>query len=148
MSTGADIILADATSPTPVNRTFSWSGEDQNGVSRWVDRSGGIPVGYPRIDISLREPKGSKRTLPGQQAVGVMRALMTISRPVMETLGTETSTGIPPAPTVAYVPFFTGEFLLPDRSVTYDRATLLKFVGNLCLNSQIIATIVNLDKPR
>lgn len=147
MSVGSNIILADAAG-TPVNKTFTWSGQDAKGVSHWFDRSGGIPLGYGHIDISHRSSRSSKRTAAGAQAVSVSRTIMTLSRPVMETLGTETSTGIPPAPTVSHVPFAKVEFITPDRSASYDRATLLKMLGNLCLNSQIIAAVVDYDQPR
>jgi hypothetical protein len=105
-----------------VNRTFDPDGFRLPGVTRWVDRSGGISVGYPAIELSVRRPvNGSK----------LYRVKMTVSLPTLEQTSPSTASGIQPAPTKAYECFATLEFLLPERSALWERQALFDTVHSL-----------------
>lgn len=105
-----------------VNRTFDPDGFKLPGVVRWVDRSGGISIGYPAIELSVRRPvNGSK----------VYRVTMTVSLPTLEQTSPSTASGIQPAPTKAYECFCKMEFLLPERSLLWERSALFDTVHSL-----------------
>jgi hypothetical protein len=60
MTAIAALTLADGQG-TPVNHTFSPDGIDGAGVAAWVDRSGGIALGFPKITLSMRSPSKTNR---------------------------------------------------------------------------------------
>jgi len=103
------------------NRTFVPIGYVQD-VAKWQDTSGGIQVGYPHFELSVRPPvNGSK----------VNRVTLTVSLPTLEQTSASTASGIQPAPMKAYDCFFKGEFLLPERSARWERVALLNTVISL-----------------
>lgn len=46
---------------TPVAHTFSPVSIDAAGIAKWVDRVGGISIGFPTVTLSVREPSKSSR---------------------------------------------------------------------------------------
>jgi len=147
MSAGSNIVLADAKT-TPVSHTFTWAGNDAKGISHWVDRSQGTPIGDWRISMSVREP--IRRNKPGQllQATGVYRVEVTLAEPILEVLTPATFNGVQAAPTVSYIPRAQVVLFMPERSSLVDRASLTKMLGNLLLHAQATEAAVNLDLPR
>lgn len=98
-----------------VDATFSPEGKNAQGLTSWVDRSGGIAQGYPRFTLMVRQPlKGSRIT----------KVTAKLVRPTMETVTASTSTGIAPAPTKAYDCMSIIEFFLPERSSFAEREAL------------------------
>lgn len=49
-----NLVLADRTSPTPVNHTFTPVGINQQGVGEVANISG-VPVGYERVTVSMKK---------------------------------------------------------------------------------------------
>jgi len=100
-----------------VNRTFDPIGYVRPGVARWEDRSDGIQVGYPVMELSVRRPgNGSK----------VSRVTFTLSLPTLEQTSASTASGIQPAPTRAYDHRVKVEFLCPERGAQWERKALMQ----------------------
>jgi hypothetical protein len=114
-----------------VTRTFDPEGFQLPGVARWVDRSGGIALGYPALTLQVRAPTKTSR---------VYRVTAKIVLPRLEQTSASTATGIQPAPTKAYDCTCIMEFLLPERSEAWERQTILDLAM-----SMFMATITASD---
>lgn len=135
-----------------VDRTYDPEGFSLPGVARWVDRSGGIQVGYPAFTLSVRRPtKGSR----------VFKVTAKLVLPTLETISASTATGIAPAPTKAYDHTCVIEFMLPERGALAERTVLLNNVISLFMStinasdgsptdatgSPLRAAVLNFDPP-
>jgi len=124
MSTFAQVLLSDiidvaslktSSATVGVNKTYDPVGYVAPGVARWEDRSGGIPIGFPTVTLSVRPPSKTSR---------VYKVTAKLSLPTLEQTSASTSTGIQPAPVQAYACQAIMEFLLPERSTTAERQKL------------------------
>lgn len=131
MAAIAALTLADGQA-TPVSRTFSPENIDAAGVAKYKDRSGGIALGYPTVSLGIRPPSKDSR---------LYRVTVKIATPVLEVTSPSTLTGIQPAPTLAYTPLFTGEFVLSERSTLAERKNLLAFVKNMLANAVVTSAV-------
>lgn len=139
-----NIVLADAQG-TPVNHTFVPIGPDKEGVFWFEDQSQATANGYWRVSMSLKRPPIAQA---GQSTNGrTFRALIGLHEPVLETLGTNTVSGIPPAPTVSYVSRAFSEYVLPERASLQNRKDLRKMMANLNAEAQYIALVEQLTMP-
>jgi hypothetical protein len=102
--------------------TLSPEGISPQGVASWVDRSGGIAIGYPRLTMSVRPPTKASR---------IYKVTMKLVLPTLEVTAPSTSTGIQPAPTKAYDCTAVLEFFLPERSTAAERRLLFDRVNTL-----------------
>lgn len=94
---------------------YSPVGFVQPGVAKWADRSGGIPLLYPSLTVSVRLPtSGSK----------VCRVVTKLVLPTADVTAPSTSTGIQPAPSKAYECLAQLEMVFPERSTQAERNTL------------------------
>lgn len=140
----SNIVLADALG-TPVNHTFVPLGPDSKGVFWFEDQSQASANGYWRISYSLTRPDIAQT---GQSTANrTFRVKIGLHEPVLETLGTNTVTGIPPAPTVAYIPRSFTEYVLPERASLQNRKDLRKMTYNLLNESQCVALVESLLMP-
>jgi len=102
--------LVTTSATVGVDRTLSPSGFITQGVPRWEDRAGGVPVGYPSLSMSFRRPQGQNRNY---------KVSLRVHIPTLEQI----------APSViwtkAYDCAFFGEFVLPERSTVVERSALL-----------------------
>lgn len=89
--------------------------------AKFVDRSGGITVGYPELMFNVSLPSKTSRMTKVR-----MKAVV----PVLEVVNAATYNGITPAPTKAYDMTFDGTFFLPERSTLADRKDILAYVKN------------------
>jgi hypothetical protein len=105
-----------------VTRTFDPEGFTAPGVARWVDRSGGIAIGYPSVTLRVRPPNKASR---------IYRVSANVVLPSLEVASPSTATGFTPAPQVAYSHMFSGEWLLPERGLAWERQALLDLVMSL-----------------
>jgi hypothetical protein len=105
-----------------VNRTYDPEGFQLPGVARWVDRSGGIAIGYPAITLSVRPPSKTSR---------VYKIIAKIVLPTLEQTSASTATGIQPAPMKAYDHTCVLEFMLPERGALWERQALFDTVFSL-----------------
>jgi len=141
MSAVANIVLNDAQA-TPVAHTFIPLGPDAKGVWWWEDQTGSSPLGYNRISMQLsRAAVGAAGVAASTNTSRVKIRLYT---PKLETLGTNDA-GITPPNQVAYVPNFTGEFVISDRSILQDRKDLRKYIDFLMAETQLTNMVENLQ---
>jgi len=131
----AALVLADGQA-TPVNHTFAPLGTDSTGVAKWVDRSGGIAIGYPTVTMQVREPSKSVRNY---------KVTRRIVLPILEQTSPSTATGIQPAPTVAYNLIQDVTWVLPERSTLAQRQDLLAFAKNFDANAVLTEAVKNYD---
>lgn len=104
-----------------VDKTFSPEGFISPGVARWVDRSGGIALGYPAVTMSVRPPSKTSR---------MYKVTAKVVLPTLEQTSASTATGIQPAPTKAYDCSCVMEFMLPERSTLAERQALFSVVAS------------------
>lgn len=131
----AVLTLADGQS-TPVNHTFSPVRIDSAGVAKWVDRVGGIAIGFPTVTLSIREPS------KGQKDYKVIRKVVV---PVLDISSPSTSTGIQPAPSRAFELKCTTEWALPERSTAAQRADLLAYCKNFDATTVLTDCVKNFE---
>nr|QDH86498.1 MAG: hypothetical protein H2RhizoLitter491576_000004 [Leviviridae sp.] len=105
-----------------VDTTLNPEGINPNGISAWVDRSGGIAIGSPRLTMSVRPPTKASR---------IYKIQAKLVLPTLEQTSASTSTGIQPAPTKAYDCTCVMEFFLPERSTLAERQKLFSQVASL-----------------
>lgn len=105
-----------------VDSTLNPERIDPNGIARWVDRSGGIAIGYPMLSMSVRPPTKASR---------VYKVQLKLVLPTLEQTSPSTATGIQPAPTKAYDCTCVMEFMLPERSTQAERQKLFSQVASL-----------------
>jgi hypothetical protein len=108
------------------DRTFSPEGFKQAGVAKWVDRAGGIAIGYPAFTMSIRPPTQTSR---------MYKVTAKVVIPTLEQTSPSTSSGIQPAPTKAYDCTCVMEWMLPERSTLLERQTLLSNVKSLLVRT-------------
>lgn len=128
---------------TPVAKTFEPVDIDQQNVAHYAETSGGIPIGYGRLSISLRPPSTSLKAGASSKE-GVYRVLLKIEVPELEVSSPSTGSGLQPAPTVAYVTMCKMEFLMPARGALLDRAHALAYAKNALAHATVEDVVKNL----
>lgn len=109
-----------------VDATFDPAGINAQGVAKWEQRSGGIPLGYPTLTLLNRGPsKGS----------AVYKVTAKLSIPTMEQTSASTASGIQPAPTKAYDCTVIMDFLLPSRSTLAERQKLFSYLRSILMTT-------------
>lgn len=120
MAIRAPINLTDAAA-VPVVHVFD-PAETKDGVLIFVDRLNPVFIGQNRLStvqrLATRQTKASKMSWK-------------LETPILEQTSPSTSTGIQPAPTVAYTPLFQMDFVLPDRCTLQERKNLLAMARDL-----------------
>lgn len=140
MAVATNIVLADAQA-TPVNHTFVPQGRDKDGFYYYEDQSSTNPLGWWKVGLHVSKPIVSK---PGATASGQpARVKVKLLLPVLESLSTADS-GLTPAPVIAYIPAFHGEFVMSLRGVKLDRQNVRKMAYNLMNNPQVVAAVEDL----
>lgn len=137
----SNIVLADAQA-TPVNHTFAPQGADSNGVEYLTDYSGPNAIGYWKISLQTLAPQNARAGEDSKNRT--YRVKVGLHEPILETLSNSTSSGILPAPTVAYIPRAFIEYVLPERSTLQNRKDIWKMLHLLAANSQIQDFVENL----
>lgn len=141
MTVATSIVLADAQG-TPVDHTFVPMGPDADGVFWFVDQSQANAIGFWRISVKTKQPPQSVAS--GQNsATRNYRITIGLHEPVLETLSNDSS-GLTPAPTVAYVPKSVTEYVISERSTLQNRKDLRKMTGFLQIDTNIEAVVESL----
>lgn len=130
-----NVVINDGAT-TPVAHTFAPVGV-VGSLATLADRIGGIPVGYGKITVNIREPQN------GQS--GVYKVSIKVMVPTLDVTSPSTATGIQPAPTVGYTTACMMDFLLPARSTQQNRKDVLAFVKNLLSNASIVSVVQDLE---
>lgn len=135
-----------------VDSTLDPEGKNPQGITSWVDRSGGIALGYPRLTLMVRPPVKASR---------ITKVTAKLVRPTLEQTSASTMTGIQPAPTKAYDCTAMAEFFLPERSTLAERNALYSQFISLMMElinasdgsptdatgSPIKAAVLNYEQP-
>lgn len=116
MAAFADLTINDGAA-TPVARTFKVK-KTVGTKSSWEERSGGVPVGYWRLDSETRDTTELRRVK--------LHAVL----PVLEAVSGANPSGFIPAPAVAYSNFVNIEFGMSQRSSQLDRNHLYATAKN------------------
>lgn len=134
MSTLANLVINDGQT-TPVAHTFNPSYQ-RDDLIKWVDRSGGIVAAYPEISVGRR--------FASKQRAATKETLKVVV-PVLENTSPSTTTGIPPAPTVAYEILFNLEVVRPTRTDQGKMNDAFAFFVNALANALIKGEIKDAD---
>jgi len=127
MSALADLSIVDAHTVTHVFKPL----EMVNGLATFEDRSGGVQVGYPTLNLQVVRPSKNSQ---------VTKVRVTLAVPKLETLASAAS-GFTPAPTVAYTTVAKLEVFLPIRGVLAERQDIRSLMYNALTNAVITAAI-------
>lgn len=118
---------------TPVAHTFSPLTLIGTEAS-YVDRSGGITLGYPKVVLNSMPPTKTSR---------LQKVRCKVVLPVMEVVNSSTYNGITPAPTKAYDLTFDCMFFLPERSTLADRKNIFAYAKNTLANAMLTSLVEN-----
>jgi hypothetical protein len=99
--------------------TYAPEGWKPGNVASWVNRAGGIPLGYPRLTFSLRAPTKESR---------VYKVSSKLFLPVLETI--DPAVGIF-GPKLAYELQMHCDFLIPERATSAERLLFLSLARGL-----------------
>ena len=128
MASFSNIVIADG-SATPAPHTFAVKSND-NRVSRYEDRAGGIPLGFGKLTAAISDVNKNNR-----------RIEFTIEVPILEAVSGANPSGFTPAASVAYYNKVVIGFVTNNRSTTQNRKDLLAFAKNL-LGLATVSSIV------
>lgn len=134
MAIRGNITLTDAAT-TPVNRVY-YPQQSVDGVITWRDRTQAILAGQNRLTVSQRAANKQSKS---------SKVTWKLETPILEVTSPSTSTGIQPAPTVAYTPLATLEFVMPDRASQQERKDLLAQLRDLIDEAIVTSQVHDLD---
>lgn len=134
MGQRAPISLSDGAT-TPVVHVYSPT-QSKDGVINFLDRSNPIYVGQNRLEVTQRLATKQIKT---------NKLSWKLETPILEQTSPSTSTGIQPAPTVAYTPIAKVEFTFPDRMTLQERKDVLAQVRDLVSEAVVTDQVLNYD---
>jgi len=123
--------LVTSSATVGADHTFSPCGYVTPGVARYEDRTGGIPVGFPVLTLSVKRPS---KTSP------MYRVTAKIVVPELEETSASTQSGIKPPPTKAFEDTVTVEFLFHSRGTEEKRLRMLSLLKSLAYHGNIAAS--------
>lgn len=126
-------------SPTVGPTTFVAASMDGN-VATFVNRTGGIPIGFEKISVQSRDPIDPVR--------GVYKIQAKVVLPVLEVTSPSTATGLQAAPTIAYKNEVHMEFLLSARSNNAARLRAMECIQEITNDLGFRAAVLSLDPLR
>jgi len=138
----ANLVINDGQA-TPVAHTFNPSEDGE--VDLFEDKVGGVAIGFPLIAVRFRRPVAPTNATASNANNRVYRINVNVSVPTLESTSAATGTGIPPAPTVAYICRCNMEWLLPERSTLQERKNLRAYTYNLLANADIQKVLQDLE---
>lgn len=138
MPSFASIVINDGEG-TPVAHTFSPAKLQSmaGGVvlATFEDRAGGVIVGYHRLRAESLPPTAN----------GIYRQRVTIEYATLETLSNNTSSGINPAPTLAYTTKAELTLFAPRRGTKQERKNARVLMTNALANTGVISFLEDLE---
>lgn len=136
MAARGNITLTDAAG-SPVNHVFKPSTpQSAADVLTWRDSNQAVYAGQAVLTVGQRVADKSAHTT---------KVSWKLETPVLEQTSPSTSSGIQPAPTVAYTPLAKLEFTLPDRMSLQERKDLLAMLRDLIDESIITSQVQDLE---
>lgn len=131
MPTIADLIIGNGAS-TPVNKTFKVKTND-NRLSLFEERSGGVPIGYPTIRVQTSD------------TAAVRKVTISVAVPTLEVPAAAAS-GFTPSARVNRTHRSKHEFILPQNGTDSERKDLLAYHLNVLGLSAIVAIVRDGDE--
>lgn len=125
---------------TPVAHTFTPASR-KDGIQSYLDQSGGVALGFPKITTQLAEPRGSHKQSSADRKY---KCRVSIKVPVMETLGTSDN-GLTPPPTRAYESDVHIDFVIPERADLAHRKDILAYAKNLLSDAMVTSLVQDLE---
>lgn len=120
-----------------VAKTFAARSSD-GALATWNEMSSGLYIGNPVATLGQR--------LPGPK-VPTYKVTLKIKVPTMATTAPTTSTGIQPAPTVAYTNLFNGEYVFGEQASLTERRDVHAFAKNFMAHANVTDAIENFRIP-
>lgn len=117
---------------TPVAHIFATKSND-NQVSVYEDRVGGVPIGYAKNIIRISETT-EQRTIKVDIVV-----------PILEAVSGANALGFTPAAKVAYQNIGKLEFRVSARSTTQQRKDIVAFVQNMAADALLSSLVVDTE---
>lgn len=142
MPARANLVINDGEA-TPVAHTFN-PAEDGD-LDIFEDKSGGVAIGFPLVTVRFRRPTAPSNGSASNANQRVYRIAINVAVPTLESTSASTGTGIPPAPTVAFVCRCNQDWMLPERSALQDRKNLRAYVYNLLNHADIKKVVEELE---
>lgn len=133
----ANLVLNDGET-TPVAHTFSPARlEANNGrvIAVFEDRAGGVIVGYHRVRVETSPRNANK----------MIKVRLVVEYATLETLSNNTSSGINPAPTLAYRTQSSTEFWCHERSAKQERKNTRVLTLSLLNAADIVKVVDDLE---
>lgn len=134
MASIADITLANYAA---VSKTFAARSSDGS-LATWNEMSSGLYIGNPIVTLGQRLPAYNTPTY---------KVSLKVKLPTMAVTAPTTSTGIQPAPTVAYTNMFSGDFVMGSQASLAERRDLLAFTKNFIGHAVVTDAIENFRVP-
>lgn len=134
MALRANITLTDATPVTPVNRIYLPTNDPT--VIKWIDRTQGIAAG--QNSLTLEQRVSSKNT-------PTYKMTWKLTCPILAVTAPTTSTGIQPAPSVAYSNIASLQLVLHERATQQERKDMLSQLRDLIDEAIVTNQVENLD---
>jgi hypothetical protein len=131
------LTLTDATSPTPVNRSFPLVSTTPE-VSKYQDiaTNGNLLIGAGIATLGLRETSN-----------GAVRIYGKLSLPTLEQVDGDDSGGYVPPPKKAFDSIGTFELVLPNRASLQNRKDLLAMLKDLIADALVTAAVESFVRP-
>lgn len=135
MSSRANVTLTDAAT-TPVNHVLS-PVMQKGDVLFWKDRTvTTVPIGQNSLSLMQRVPSKQAKTY---------KFAWKFEAPILEQTSPSTTTGIQPAPTLAYTNLCSLEFVLSERATLQERKDLLAQVRDLIDEAIVTSQVHDLE---
>jgi hypothetical protein len=136
MAARGNITLTDGAG-TPVAHVFKPSAvKKPSDPMAWRDSNEAVWAGQGSLTLVQRVADRQAKTTKVQWR---------LETPVLEQTSPSTSTGIQPAPTVAYTPLAELTFVLPDRASLQERKDLLTMLRDLIDEAIVTSQVVDLE---
>lgn len=135
MAQRANVTLTDAAG-TPVNHVYKPAQTLPNGVITWRDGTQAIYAGQNRLSVAQRMADARSKST---------KVEWKLETPVLEVTSPSTSSGIQPAPTVAYTLLADLSIVLPDRATLQERKDLLAQMRDLIDEAIVTSQVQDLD---
>lgn len=127
MPANSNIVIADGAS-TPVNHTYVPAGLDGSvGIARFVERSDGVFVGEPKLDVTIRPVTKGQPTRKATVSLSVPKRVVNPDGSV----------------TVSYENLGKAEFTVSATSTTAERKNLRVLLANALLNTTVAQAVDN-----
>lgn len=132
----ANITLTDAAG-TPVNHTYTPQGASPE-LATWLDTSGGVSIGMPEFQFSLRL---------GKTPNVANRIVGKLSMPILETISGENASGYVAVPSLAFTAIGKFELVLPQRMTLQQRKDIRAMIQDALSDAIVTSAITTFERP-